>query len=68
MKLVKPSTPVWVWIGVGIFFVLILAVQFFLTVRQEYPHAVSDEVTERSRSFVEQTKHTLEESNQPSTP
>ncbi len=68
MKLVKPSTNVWIWIGMGIFLVFILAMQFFLTFRQEYPEAISDEVTERSRAFVEQTKDTLEGRNQQTTP
>jgi hypothetical protein len=60
MKLVKTSPPVWIWIGVALLFAFIFAVQIFLTVRQRYPAAVSDEFTDRSRAFTEEVKQTLE--------
>jgi hypothetical protein len=68
MKLVKASTQVWVWIGAGIFLVLVLGVQLFLSMRQEYPIAVSDEFTATSRAFVDQAKETLEKRHEQTTP
>lgn len=68
MKLVKTSTQVWVWIGAGIFLVLILGIQLFLSMRQEYPMAVSDEFTTTSRAFVDQAKEMLEKRNAQATP
>lgn len=64
MKLVKSLPHLWVWIGVGIFLALIFAIQIYLSLRQEYPAALSDEFTARSRDFVEQAKQSLETSNQ----
>lgn len=63
MKLVKPSLHFWVWIGTGVFLLLVLAVQIYLSLRQEYPEALSDEFTARSRDFVEQAKQSLETRN-----
>ena len=68
MKLVKPSPHVWIWVGAGIFLLFIFITQFFLTFRQKYPEAVSDETVERSRAFVEQTQQILEERQSQPTP
>ncbi len=62
MKLVKPSPHFWVWIGAGVFLVLILALQIYLSFRQEHPEALVDEFTARSRAFVEQAHQSLEAS------
>jgi hypothetical protein len=46
----------------AVFFLgLIFSVQFFLSFRTQSPQTVSDDVTERSRIFVEQIKQGLQE-------
>lgn len=60
MKIVKTSSYVWVWIGVGVFLLFVFALQIFLTLHQQYPAAVSDEFTEKTRSFVDEAQRVLE--------
>jgi hypothetical protein len=65
MQRLTLATKVWVTLGVVAFLAIVFSVQIFLSFRQGYTAAVSDEVTERSRAFTEQVKQTLEEQQSP---
>ncbi len=65
MQRLTLATKVWVTLGVVAFLAIVFSVQIFLSSRQGYTAAVSDEVTERSRAFTEQVKQTLEEQQSP---
>lgn len=60
VKRVSTFTTVGVILGVTLFIVVIFSLQLFLTLRQRYPDAVSNEITERSRIFTEEVRETLE--------
>lgn len=60
MKRMYTARNVGIALGVVVFLVVVFSVQIFLSFRQQYGSAVSNEVTERSRAFTEQVKETLQ--------